>query len=136
MIKLIIGKKGSGKTKTLIEMVNSAALSSKGNVVCIEKGAKLTFDLNHEVRLINIDDSGIYGYPAFYGFLAGLLAGNYDITDIFVDSIYYIAGEENVEFEKFLKKLSTIVDDSKINVVLTVSNDAADLSNEILKYTA
>ena len=87
MIKLIIGKKGSGKTKLLIDKVNTAVQNTNGYVVCIEKGMKLTFEIDHAVRLIDADEYAIKGYDAFYGFVSGVLAGNYDIKEIFIDGI-------------------------------------------------
>ena len=94
MIKLIIGKKGSGKTKLLIEKVNSAAQTSTGNVVCIEKGMKLTFELDHKVRLIDAEEYNIKGYEVFYGFVNGILAANYDIKEIYVDGILKIGAKD------------------------------------------
>ena len=90
MIKLITGKKGTGKTKILIDMIKEAVDSTKGNVVCIEKGAKLTYDIPHSVRLADVEEFGIAGYDAFYGFIAGMLAGNFDISEVYVDSILKI----------------------------------------------
>ena len=78
MIKLIIGKKGAGKTKRLVELVNNAAETSLGNVVCIEKGGTLTFSVSHKARLIYADDFSICGYDEYYGLLAGVKAGNAD----------------------------------------------------------
>ena len=86
MIKLFIGGKGSGKTKTLIEMVNNAVEASKGNVICIEKGDKLIHDITYKARLIDTDAYSVADAEALYGFIAGILASNSDITDIFVDS--------------------------------------------------
>ena len=102
MIKLFIGAKGSGKTKTLIELVNSAAATSKGSVVCIEKGDKLIHDVTYKARLIDTDDYAIYDAEALYGFISGILASNSDITDIFVDSALKICGNDTVAFEKML----------------------------------
>ena len=82
MIKLIVGAKGSGKTKTLIEMANKAAQESKGNVVCVEKGDKLARELPTNVRLVNSEEYQIQGFASLYGFLAGFLAGNYEITKV------------------------------------------------------
>ena len=90
MIKLIVGSKGAGKTKTLIDMAKNAAETSKGNVVCVEKGTKLQYDLPTVVRLIDSDEYGVKGFACLYGFLAGLLAGNYDITHLFVDGTFKI----------------------------------------------
>ena len=76
MVKLIVGKKGTGKTKKLISLANEAVENSNGNVVVIEKGAKLTYDVTHKARLIDTEQYSISGYEAFFGFLSGLCAGN------------------------------------------------------------
>ena len=119
MIKLFIGAKGSGKTKTLIEMVNSAATTSKGSVVCIEKGDKLIHDVTYKARLIDTDAYSVYDAAALYGFIAGILASNSDITDIFVDSALKICGNDIDAFEKMLGKLGSISKD--VNVIMTSS---------------
>ena len=119
MIKLFIGGKGSGKTKTLIEMVNNATAVSNGNVVCIEKGDKLKLDITYKARLIDTDDYSVCDAESLYGFIAGILASNSDITDIFVDSALKIVGNDTAAFEKMLKKLDDITKD--VNLVLTAS---------------
>ncbi|MFR6278454.1 MAG: hypothetical protein ACLULM_06220 [Acutalibacter sp.] len=92
MITLLTGKKGSGKTKKLIEMANAALEKTNGNVVVVEKGLKLTYDISHAARLIDIDAYDVKGGKGLYGFLAGICAGNYDVTDILVDSTLKITG--------------------------------------------
>ena len=82
MIKLITGKKGTGKTKVLIDMINDAVKSTNGDLICIEKGAKLTYDISYKVRLVDAERFNVSGYDSFYGFVAGMLAGNYDIKEI------------------------------------------------------
>ena len=119
MIKLFIGGKGSGKTKTLIEMVNNATASSNGNVVCIEKGDKLKLDITYKARLIDTDYYAVYDAEALYGFIAGILASNSDITDIFVDSALKIVNNDVPAFEKMLKKLEDIT--KEVNLVMTAS---------------
>ena len=119
MIKLFIGAKGSGKTKTLIELVNSAATTSNGSVVCIEKGDKLIHDGTYKARLIDTDAYSVYDAAALYGFIAGILASNSDITDIFVDSALKICGNDLDAFEKMLGKLESISKD--VNLVMTSS---------------
>ena len=94
MIKLIIGKKGSGKTKKLVDMVNSAAQTSLGNVVCIEKGDTLTYSVTHKARLIDAESYGISGYGEYYGMVAGIKAGNNDVTDIFGDATLRIGSRD------------------------------------------
>ena len=103
MIRVIVGKKGSGKTKQVIEMINSAVDTEHGNVVCIEKGEKLMLDISHKIRLVEASEYDIADYTAMKGFISGLYAGNYDITHIFIDSLTKIIGTEvNFETEKFL----------------------------------
>lgn len=132
MIKLFIGSKGSGKTKTLIEMVNNATSSSKGNVVCIEKGDKLKLDITYKARLIDTDAYAVTDAEALYGFIAGILASNSDITDIFVDSALKIVGNDNDSFAAMLKKLEKITAD--VNLVMTASIAVEECPAEIKAY--
>ena len=90
MINLIPGKKGTGKTKILVDSIKKAAENATGNVVCIERGMQLTYDLPHNVRLADAEEYGINSFDSFYGFVAGLMAGNYDIQEVFVDGILKI----------------------------------------------
>ncbi|MBQ7047020.1 MAG: hypothetical protein IJN85_04695, partial [Oscillospiraceae bacterium] len=126
MIKLITGKKGTGKTKILIDMINDAVKNTNGDLICIEKGAKLTYDISYKVRLVDAERFNVTGYDAFYGFVAGMLAGNYDIKEIFVDSILKIGGAELDELGIMLEKLDKLTGDDG-QVVFTVSADSADL---------
>ena len=132
MIKLFIGGKGSGKTKTLIELVNNATAASKGSVVCIEKGDKLTHDITYKARLIDSDEYAIATADDLYGFIAGVLASNSDITDLFVDSALKICGNDVVGFEKVLKKLENI--SKEVNIVMTVSIAVEECPEAIKAY--
>ena len=132
MIKLFIGGKGSGKTKTLIEMVNNAANESKGNVVCIEKGDKLIHDITYKARLIDTDDYSVTDATALYGFIAGILASNSDITDIFVDSALKIVGNDVAAFEQMLAKLEKITAD--VNLVMTSSITTEECPASVKAY--
>lgn len=133
MIKLFIGGKGSGKTKTLIEMVNNAVNESKGNVICIEKGDKLIHDITYKARLIDTDAYAVLDADALYGFIAGILASNSDITDVFVDSALKIIGNDVIAFEGMLKKLEKITAD--VNLVMTSSIAVEDAPEAIKAYT-
>lgn len=133
MIKLFIGAKGSGKTKTLIELVNNAANNSNGSVVCIEKGDKLRFDITSKARLIDTDFYGITDAEKLYGFIAGILASNSDITDIFVDSSLKICGNNVEEFEEMLKNVEKVV--ANVNLVMTVSIATESCPDTIKAYT-
>ena len=133
MIKLFIGAKGSGKTKTLIELVNNAANTSNGSVVCIEKGDKLRFDVTSKARLIDTDSYGITDAAKLTGFIAGILASNSDITDVFVDSSLKICGNDVAAFEVLLKDLEPVVTD--VNLVMTVSIATEVCPDTIKAYT-
>lgn len=132
MIKLFIGSKGSGKTKTLIELTNNAAQTSNGSVVCIEKGDKLKHEITYKARLIDTDAYAIYDAESLYGFIAGILASNNDITDIFVDSSLKICGNDVVAFENMLPKLENIARD--INLVMSSSIAVEEAPEGIKKY--
>ena len=133
MIKLFIGGKGSGKTKTLIDMVNNAVTESKGNVVCIEKGDKLIHDVTYKARLIDTDAYSVCDADALYGFIAGILASNSDITDLFVDSALKIIGNDVAAFESMLTKLEKITND--VNLVMTSSIAVEECPESIKAYT-
>ncbi len=133
MIKLFIGAKGSGKTKTLIELVNNAANTSNGSVVCIEKGDKLKFDVTSKARLVDTDYYKITDAAKLTGFIAGILASNSDITDVFVDSSLKICGNDVEAFETLLKDLEPLVND--VNLVMTVSIAVDACPDTIKAYT-
>ena len=132
MIKLFIGGKGSGKTKTLIELTNNAAQSSNGSVVCIEKGDKLKHEITYKARLIDTDAFAVCDAEALYGFIAGILASNSDITDIFVDSSLKICGNDVAAFEAMLPKLEKISEN--VNVVMSASIAVEEASESVKKY--
>ena len=133
MIKLYIGAKGSGKTKTLIDLVNTAATASKGSVVCIEKGDKLRFDITSKARLIDTDYYKIDNAEKLNGFIAGILASNNDITDIFVDSSLKICCGDVDAFAAILPQLEAITAD--VNLVMTVSIAVETCPDTIKAYT-
>ena len=133
MIKLITGKKGTGKTKVLIDMINDAVKSTNGDLICIEKGAKLTYDISYKVRLVYAERFNVSGYDSFYGFVAGMLAGNYDIKEIFVDSILKIGGTDFDEFGIMLDKLDKLTGDDT-QVIFTVSADNEELPASVTKF--
>ena len=131
MVTLLIGKKGTGKTKKLIDRANAAVAASSGNVVVIEKGAKLTYDVTHKARLIDTEQYNITGYDMLYGFISGICAGNYDVTDILVDSTFKIAPEAIAGLESFTKKLQALSESTSTNIVMLISADEADIPDGI-----
>lgn len=134
MVKLIIGNKGSGKTKRLIDLVNGAVEKSNGNVVCIEKERLLTYDVNYRARLIETDHYKVSGYDAFYGFLCGVIAGDHDITDILVDATLKIGGRDYEALANFLENVAELSKLSEQDITFTVSCDEADLPERIFTF--
>ena len=134
MVKLIIGVKGTGKTKALISMVNEAAEKTNGTVVCIEKGVGLRFDVKHSVRLINTNEYLIFDAEALYGFVAGILASNHDVTDLFIDSALKIANNDAVAFDAFVKAVDELSNKVGVNVVVTSSIPAEEASDIFKNY--
>ena len=135
MVQLIIGLKGSGKTKKLVDMVRDAVNEETGDVVCIEKERKLTFDIPYQARLI---DAGVYdiGSSEFLrGLICGVHAGNYDITHFFIDNFYKLVNDKSpdalVDFLAWLDKFS---EKEKISFVISLSVDASALPESVLKY--
>jgi len=138
MVSLIVGNRGSGKTKKLIDQVKVATERSDGNVVCIEKGKALRLNVSYHIRLIDIEEYSISGADRYYGFIAGLMAGNYDITDIFCDATFKIlCGKGEKDFEalaKFVDDLNALAGALKINIVLSVSCDTSDLPERMRAF--
>jgi hypothetical protein len=134
MLKLIIGVKGTGKTKTLISMVNEAADKTEGTVVCIEKGVGLRFDVKYSARLINTNEYLIFDAKSLYGFVAGILASNHDVTDLFIDSALKIANNDVAGFEAFLKDVDELTGKLGVNVVITSSIPVEEASDLVKKY--
>ncbi len=134
MLKLIIGVKGTGKTKTLIEMVNAALEKSEGSVVCIEKGNKLTYDVKYQCRLIDTDAYFVSDFESLYGFMAGILASNHDVTDIFVDSALKIGSNDLAGFDTYLSKLDALTEKLNVNCVMTSSLPVEEASEIVKKF--
>ena len=134
MIKLLIGVKGTGKTKTLIDKANEALAASKGNVVCLEKGTKLRYDINYQVRLINTDEYLINNASGLGGFVAGILASNSDVTDLFIDSALKICRDDKEAFDAFLKDLDKLTKGADLNIVMTVSLPVEEASETMKAF--
>ena len=133
MIKLIVGTKGSGKTKTMIDLINEATKTATGNVVVIEKSMQLTTSINHAARLVDVDEYKINGAEMLYGFVAGVLAGNYDITEMFIEGILKVCGHDLEAAGRVLNAINAIAGDS-VNVTVTVSADVNSLPESIKKF--
>ena len=136
MVTLIVGKKGSGKTKRLIDMCNAATEKSNGCVVFVEKDGSLTFNISHKTRLVAADEYQISGFDALYGFVSGMCAANYDVTDIFVDSTLKIGGSDLEQLADFTERVHALCEHSKLAVVLSVSADKDEIPARVAAVAA
>ncbi len=134
MIQLIMGLKGSGKTKRLIDSINQAVTEASGDVVCIEYGKKLTYDINYRVRLVDSKEYGISTSDMLKGFLSGLHAGNFDITNVYIDNLYKTIGTDRAAGEEFLLWCAEFAKANDMNITVTVSDDPALASDAIKAY--
>ena len=135
MLSLIVGVKGTGKTKHLIDLTNKALMSSSGSVVCLEKGNKLRYDIKHQVRLIDTSEYFIEDGQALYGFVAGILASDHDITHLFIDSALKICRDNTDDFDKFLDECAKLVSQrDELELVMTASIAAESVTETMQKY--
>lgn len=135
MVKLIMGLKGSGKTKRLVELVRAAVDSENGDVVCIEKEKKLTFDIPYQARLIEAGAYDIGTYEFMKGFICGLHSGNYDISHVFIDNFLKIVNDKDIgTFADFLNWLESFSEKENIEFVISVSLDPEKAGEGIAKF--
>ena len=135
MVQLVLGLKGSGKTKRLIEMVNAALQEESGDVVVIEKDKKLTFDIPYQARLVFASDYSIGTVEFFKGLLSGLHAGNYDITHIFIDNfVKMMPGVTEEAIEVFLKWLDEFSQKQNVKFTVSMTLDPDAVSEKIREY--
>ena len=134
MIKVIMGLKGSGKTKQMIDSINETLAHAAGDVVCIEYGKKLTYDVNYRVRLVDSEEYGISNSDMLKGFLSGLHAGNFDITHVFIDNLYKTIGSDRAVGEDFIAWCAKFAADNNMEVTITVSDDPEGASETVKQY--
>ena len=134
MIQIIMGLKGSGKTKKLIDSINQAVAEAKGDVVCIEYGSNLRYEIKSSVRLVSSKEYGINNTDMLKGFLSGLHAGNYDITNVYIDNLYKTIGTDRAEGEAFILWCAEFAKANEMNITVTVSDDPAEASEAIKQY--
>ena len=132
MIHVIMGLKGSGKTKKLIDAIHDAVAEAHGDVVCIEYGKKLTYDVTYKVRLVDSKEYGIKSPEMLKGFLSGLHAGNFDITHVFIDNLYKTIG--NAAGEEFVTWCAKFAADNEMEITMTISEDPAEAPDGIKQY--
>ena len=134
MIHVIMGLKGSGKTKKLLDSIQEAVANASGDVVCIEYGKKLTYDVNYRVRLVDSKEYGISNPCMLKGFLSGLHAGNFDITHVYIDNLYKTIGSDRAAGEAFILWCAEFAKTNNMEITLTVSDDPALASEEIKAF--
>jgi len=134
VIQVIFGKKGSGKTKRILDMANASVKEAKGNVLFVDDDKSYTLSLKPQVRFVDASEYAVKGKDSFYGFLAGILAGNYDISVIYVDAFLKLAKANADELVDFFAKLETLVANAGCDMIISFSEDAANVPESIRKY--
>ena len=134
MIHIIMGLKGSGKTKKLIDAIHGAVAEAHGDVVCIEYGKTLTYDVSYKVRLVDSKEYGINSAEMLKGFLSGLHAGNFDITNVFIDNLYKTIGSDKAAGEDFIVWCAKFAADNNMEITITISEDPAEASEVLKQY--
>jgi len=136
MVELLIGQKGSGKTKSLVESVNKASGEVKGNVVFITNTvSRNMYDIKYDVRMVSAEDFEVKSYEKFCAFIEGIISGNFDITNIFVDAFFKIVGTSELDgMEGFLNRVEELSGKYSVDFVLSLSMDAASAPDYMKKY--
>ena len=134
MIHVIMGLKGSGKTKKLIDGINAAVAQASGDVVCIEYGKKLTYDVTYKVRLVDSQEYGIRSVEMLKGFVSGMHAGNFDITHVFIDNLYKTIGADLASAEEFIAWAAKFAADNSMEITVALSEDPANASETMKQY--
>ena len=134
MIHVIMGLKGSGKTKKMIDSIHDTVANAHGDVVCIEYGKQLTYDLSYRVRLVDSQEYGINNIDMLKGFLSGLHAGNFDITHVYIDNLYKTIGADRATGEEFIAWCAKFAESNNMNITITVSDDPAEASEAVKAY--
>ena len=134
MIHVIMGLKGSGKTKKMIDSIHDAVANASGDVVCIEYGKKLTYDVNYRVRLVDSKEYGINNIDMLKGFLSGMHAGNFDITHVYIDNLYKTIGNDRAVGEDFIAWCADFAQVNNMEITVTISDDPALASDEVKQY--
>ena len=134
MIHLIMGLKGSGKTKKMRDSIEATLATASGDVVCIEYGKNLTYELNYRVRLVDSKEYGIKNSDMLKGLLSGLHAGNFDITNVYIDNLYKTIGNDRAEGEAFVAWCAAFAEANNMEITITISDDPALASDLVKPY--
>ena len=136
MVKVIMGARGTGKTKKMVDLVNKAVNEEAGNVVCIEKGQNLRYNIKYSAKLIDISDYPMaLSYDTIFAYICGVYTGNYDITHMFIDSLYKLTGEDDdAKAVEFLDKLDRFSEATGLKFTIMISADDATAPEGIKKF--
>ena len=134
MIQIISGKKGSGKTKRLIDMTNQSAREAKADVIFIDDDNRYMFDISHKARFINAGEYGIINAEMFLGFLCGMLAQNFDVGQIFIDAFLKLVKADMADMAWFFERLEVLCQKHNVDFILSVSEDTEKLPEYARKY--
>ncbi len=135
MIKVFYGKKGTGKTKQMLESANTIVKESNGAVVYIDDSNELLMKLSHKIRFINILDYPVFGSEAFLGFICGVASQNYDIETIFIDGLTYIVHQDAESLKKFFDGIAKISEEHKADFYISINGDEETMPSFIRQYT-
>ena len=131
MVQLIVGKKGKGKTKQLLDKVNGEVKSIEGNIVYLDKSAKHMYELNNKVRLIDVSQYMIENSSEFIGFVSGIISQDHDLQQMYFDSFLKIAVIEGQDLQTIINKLDKISEEFKVDFILSVSLDESEIAEEL-----
>jgi hypothetical protein len=135
MVRLIMGAKGAGKTKKLIEQVHAAVESEAGSVVCIEPSSDMKFDISYNARLVNAGEYGLNSFECLRGFLCGLYAGNYDISHVFVDNLCKIVGSDDLnDVSRLLNWMDRFSEKNAVKFTVTISGEEETLPEDLKRF--
>ena len=134
MIHVIMGLKGSGKTKKMLDSIQEAVAQASGDVVCIEYGKKLTYDVTYKVRLVDSKEYGVNNLEMLKGFISGLHAGNFDITHVYIDNLYKTIGNDRAAGEAFILWCAAFAEANNMEITVTISDDPNLASDEVKKF--
>ena len=135
MVRLIMGTNGAGKTKQLIELIQSSVAAEAGSVVCIEPSKDMTYDISYNVRLVNASEYNVDSFECLRGLISGLYAGNYDISHVFVDNLAKIVGSGSLsDVENFLHWLDRFSENNNVKFTVTLSMDEGSATEGMKRY--
>lgn len=135
MVRLIMSGSGEGKTKQLLDLMNTAAETESGCMVCIEPTRNMSYNLRHQTRLVDASEFGIASFENLRGFICGLYAGNYDISNVFIDNLCKVAhSNADREIDEFLSWLDTFTSPINLKVTATISADPDTATDTMRKF--